>query len=129
MTKHAEIRAMQRYNVCDFDSYKILSELRKGNCIEIKLTNSKKGRRKFVVQYNNKYLVVIAEKKLRAICTVLPYNDEYFDAVCELVEKKQKTTLISKKKGIFKLKSEWKILFLNFWIKLLNFLKNKIKKK
>ena len=118
---HAKLRAIERYNICDLDEGKLLYSIKNNDCVEIKLNKTKKGRRGFVVLYDNKYVVVITEKKIRAVCTVLPYDDKYFDAVCELVAKKQQS--LSKRNKKFK--NRWNIFSFEFWSNLFKFIKLK----
>ena len=87
--KHSKLRAMQRYNVCNFNEHKILSAIRNDDCVEIK-TEIEKNSIKFLVKQDNRYYIAVTNLNVEFVYTVLPYEDKYFDYVCQLVDKTQR---------------------------------------
>ena len=87
--KHSKLRAMQRYNVCNFNEHKMISAIRNDDCVEI-LTEIEKNSIKFLVKQDNRYYVAVTNLNVDFVYTVLPYEDKYFDYVCKLVEESQR---------------------------------------
>ena len=68
---HSQIRAEQRYGVCEFRPFEVLQEIFADRCIQVK-EDLEKYSRTFYLRYNNKYLKVVTDYNVSYVKTVLP---------------------------------------------------------
>lgn len=68
---HSQIRAEQRYGLCEFNPIMVMKEILDDRCILVE-ENIEKFSRIFYVRYNNKYLKVVTDYNVLFVKTVLP---------------------------------------------------------
>lgn len=86
---HSEIRAMERYQICNFKPKKALFNIFRGDALLLEVNLSKLSR-KFLTLYNNKYIIVVTDIGTNFIKTLLPYEPKYNNALEKLIQMKGK---------------------------------------
>ena len=93
MTLHSQIRAEQRYGLCEFNPLKVMKEIMADRCVQVS-ESFEKFSRTFYVRYNNKYLKVVTDYNVSFVKTVLPdVND--FNVLEKLINKLANCTAIA----------------------------------
>ena len=83
--RHAECRELERYNTSCLNHKQVLQDVRKGFYIHIK---SYTESIEVLVRYSSHYYVIVIDKKLRFIKTLLPTTSCDFDSLVEQYVKK-----------------------------------------
>ena len=85
MALHSQIRAEQRYGLCEFNPLKVMKEIMADRCIQVN-ESFEKFSRTFYVRYNNKYLKVVTDYNVSFVKTVLPDAND-FNVLEKLINK------------------------------------------
>lgn len=71
MATHSQIRAEQRYGLCEFNPERVIREILEDRCIQV-CEDLERFSRIFYIRYNNKYLKVVTDYNVSFVKTVLP---------------------------------------------------------
>ncbi|MEE3350184.1 MAG: hypothetical protein VZR09_09115 [Candidatus Gastranaerophilaceae bacterium] len=85
MALHSQIRAEQRYGLCEFKPVEVMKEIMADRCIQIS-ESFEKFSRIFYVRYHNRYLKVVTDYNVSFVKTVLPDAND-FNLLEKLIEK------------------------------------------
>lgn len=82
---HSQQRASERYYIDNFKPWVAIKEILADRCVQIKEDYDKYSRT-FLIQYFNKYVVLVTDFNIRYVKTCLPFNDN-FEYLNKLLEK------------------------------------------